>query len=394
MPVLPDPLRWIDDALGDLDRSGLRRRLAVRSAAQCARVVLDGRELINFGSNDYLGLASDGRLIEAARIASEREGWGGGASPLVSGRGESHAVLERRLAVFEGAEAALVFPSGFAANAGVVPALADEGDAIFGDAKNHASLIDGCRLSKASRFVYPHRDCAALEAMLRDGGRFRRRLIVTDSLFSMDGDLAPLVDIAEIAKRYDAMLMVDEAHATGVFGSSGCGVVEHFAVGCPALKERVHVRMGTLSKALGSGGGFVCGTQALIDWLANRARTYVFSTAQPPATSAAAIAALDIVESEPNRRESLLRNAASLRARLREDGWNTGDSESQIIPIIIGNADRTMRLTASLREAGFFVPGIRPPSVPEGESLLRLSLCYHHTAEMIGGLTEALARLG
>jgi 8-amino-7-oxononanoate synthase len=388
-----DPLRWIDESLDDLERAGLQRRLAVRGAAQTARVVLDGRELINFGSNDYLGLAADERLIEAARTASEREGWGGGASPLVSGRSESHAGLERRLARFEGADAALVFPSGFAANAGVVPALADEGDAIYGDAKNHASLIDGCRLSKATRFVYPHRDCAALEKMLREGGRFRRRLIVTDSLFSMDGDLAPLVQLGELAERFDAMLMVDEAHATGVFGRKGCGVVEHFAATCPALKWRVHVRMGTLSKALGSGGGFVCGSQSLIDWIANRARTYVFSTAQPPAMSAAAIAAIDIVEREPNRRESLLHNAAALRERLSEDGWNTSECASQIIPILIGDADRTMRLATSLREAGFFVPGIRPPSVPDGESLLRLSLCYHHTLEMIGGLTEALGKL-
>jgi 8-amino-7-oxononanoate synthase len=396
-----NPLRWIDDALGELDRTGLRRRLAVREGSQSARVVLDGRELINFGSNDYLGLAADQRLIEAARVAGEREGWGGGASPLVSGRGESHAELERRLAEFENTEAALVFPSGFAANAGVVPALADEGDAIFGDAKNHASLIDGCRLSKATRFVYPHRDCAALETMLRDGGRFRRRLVVTDSLFSMDGDLAPLEKIAELADRYDAMLMVDEAHATGVFGASGRGAAEHVLElrhphPNPLPKGEgtgPHVRMGTLSKALGSGGGFVCGTQSLIDWLANRARTYVFSTAQPPATSAAAIAALDIVRGEPNRRENLLRNAGALREQLRADGWNTGNSESQIIPIIIGDADRTMRLAAALRDAGFFVPGIRPPSVPEGESLLRLSLCYHHTAEMIGGLTTALGKL-
>ena len=388
-----DALSWIDDSLDDLGRAGLRRQLAVRTGAQTTRIVLDGRDLINFGSNDYLGLASDERLIEAASVASEREGWGGGASPLVSGRGESHADLERRLAAFEGAEAALVFPSGFAANAGVVPALVDEGDAIYGDVKNHASLIDGCRLSKAARFVYPHRDCRVLETMLRDGQRFRRRLIVTDSLFSMDGDLAPLAQIAELAERYDAMLMVDEAHATGVFGPNGCGVVEHLAVACPALKGRVHVRMGTLSKALGSGGGFVCGTQALIDWLANRARTYVFSTAQPPAASAAASAALDIIEREPKRRESLLRNAAALRHRLREDGWNTGHGESQIIPLIIGDAERTMQLATLLREAGFFVPGIRPPSVPEGESLLRLSLCFHHTPEMIGGLTEALAGL-
>jgi 8-amino-7-oxononanoate synthase len=368
---------------------------------QTARIVLDGQELVNFGSNDYLGLAADERLAEAGRVASERDGWGGGASPLVSGRSETHAELERKLAEFEGAEAALVFASGFAANAGVVPALVDEGDAIFGDAKNHASLIDGCRLSKAARFVYPHRDCAALDGMLQDGKEFRRRLIVTDSLFSMDGDLAPLGDIAELAERYDAMLMVDEAHATGVFGRGGRGALE---LVCergetrhphpnPLPQREGIIRVGTLSKALASGGGFVCGSQSLIDWLANRARTYVFSTAQPPATSAAAIAALEIVEHEPERRVGLLKTAAELRARLRADGWNTGDSESQIIPIVIGNANRTMRLTARLREAGFFVPGIRPPSVPEGESLLRLSLCYHHTAEMIGGLTEALAKL-
>lgn len=404
-----NPLAWIEESLDELERAGLRRRLAVRSATQTARVVLDGRQLVNFGSNDYLGLAADERLVEAARVAGERDGWGGGASPLVSGRSETHAALERKLAEFEGAEAALVFASGFAANAGVVPALVDDGDAIFGDTKNHASLIDGCRLSKAARFVYPHRDCAALEAMLRDGARFRRRLIVTDSLFSMDGDLAPLGEIAALAERYDAMLMVDEAHATGVFGPGGRGVGEYLDAGssmpdapeptssiqhpASSIHSAIHVRVGTLSKALGSGGGFVCGSQSLIDWLANRARTYVFSTAQPPATSAAAIAAIEIVKREPQRRVSLLRAAAELRARLDADGWNTGESESQIIPIVIGDADRTMDLASRLRDAGFFVPGIRPPSVPEGESLLRLSLCYHHTAEMIGGLTEALRKL-
>jgi 8-amino-7-oxononanoate synthase len=401
-----DPLAWIDGALDELERAGLRRRLSVRGAMQTSRVVLDGRELINFGSNDYLGIASDERLIEAARRASEREGWGSGASPLVSGRSESHALLERRLAEFEGEEAGLVFPSGFAANAGVIPALVDEGDAIFGDAKNHASLIDGCRLSKATRFVYPHCNCEALEKLLQDSGRFRRRLIVTDTLFSMDGDLAPVTELADLAERYDAMLMVDEAHATGVFGERGRGVVEYAAetrhphpnpLPVPSAPGEgtggVHIRMGTLSKALGSGGGFVCGWRSLVDWLANRARSYVFSTAQPAATSAAAIAALEIVEREPERRRNLLTAAAKLRKRLREDGWNTGNSASQIIPIIIGEADRTMRLAVSLREAGFFVPGIRPPSVPEGESLLRLSLCYHHTPEMIDDLTKALAQL-
>jgi 7-keto-8-aminopelargonate synthetase-like enzyme len=413
-------LAWIDAALEDLERRDLRRRRSTRGSAQTGRIVLDGNELINFGSNDYLGLASDERLAAAARAASEREGWGSGASPLVSGRSDSHAELERRLAEFEGTEAALVFPSGFAANAGIIPALVDEEDAVFGDAKNHASLIDGCRLSKAKRFVYRHCDCDALEIVLRDAGHFRRRLIVTDTLFSMDGDLAPLARLAELAEQYDTMLMVDEAHATGVFGPSGRGVVETLiqpvatapgsaggqigdrpgtpgrAGGCgPSGKlcSHNHIHVGTLSKALGSGGGFVCGTQSLIAWLANRARTYVFSTAQPPATSAAAIAALDIVEQEPHRREQLLTNACHVRSRLSEQGWNTGNSQSQIIPLIIGDAKRTMALATSLCESGFFVPGIRPPSVPEGESLLRLSLCYHHTPEIIDALLQQLARL-
>jgi 8-amino-7-oxononanoate synthase len=389
-----DPMRWIQGELEGLERSGLRRRLTERQGAQAARVVVHGRKLVNFGSNDYLGLAADERLTAAARAAIDREGWGSGASPLVSGRSSSHAELERRLAEFEGTEAALVFPSGFGANAGVIPALVDEGDAVFGDAKNHASLIDGCRLSRATRFVYPHCDCDALENMLRDAGHFRRRLIVTDTLFSMDGDLAPLVRLAELASEYDAMLMVDEAHATGVFGAKGRGLVEHVAADDPGIHERVPIRVGTLSKALGTGGGFVVGRQSLIDWLANRARTYVFSTAQPAATSAAAMAALEIVEQEPERRKDLLARAAALRTRLAAQGWNTARSESQIIPLIVGDPEQTMRLAEQLRENGFFVPGIRPPTVPRGESLLRLSLCYHHTPAMIDTLLEEFGRLG
>ncbi|HEY3391937.1 MAG TPA: 8-amino-7-oxononanoate synthase [Lacipirellulaceae bacterium] len=416
-----DPLAWIDVELGRLDRAGLRRRLAMRQGRQTARIVINGRELINFGCNDYLGLAADERLIAAATRAAEREGWGSGASPLVSGRSESHAALERELAEFEATEAALVFPSGFAANAGIIPALVEDEDAIFGDAKNHASLIDGCRLSKATRFIYPHGDCAALEKLLQSADRFRRRLIVTDTLFSMDGDLAAVAELAELARKYDAMLMVDEAHATGVFGENGRGVAELQDAGCrmrdagkergaseagfdaiaglPSsapfsdFHERVHIRVGTLSKALGSGGGFVCGRRSLIDWLANRARSYVFSTAQPPATSAGALAALEIVRTEPHRRERLLASALELRFRLQDQGWDTGRSESQIIPIAVGDAKLTMELAGRLREAGFFVPGIRPPSVPEGESLLRISLCFHHTAEMVDGLVGALGRL-
>jgi 8-amino-7-oxononanoate synthase len=413
MRTLHDPLAWIDEELGRLEQSGLRRRLAVRSGAQAARVVINGKELVNFGCNDYLGLAADERVASAARRAIDHGGWGSGASPLVSGRSEIHAELERQLAEFEGTERTLVFPSGFAANAGIIPALVGAEDAIFGDAKNHASLIDGCRLSKAKRFVYPHADGDALQTMLQDGHRFRRRLIVTDTLFSMDGDLAPLARLAQLAQQYHCMLMVDEAHATGVFGEHGRGVVEQLDARCrildagtnrqhpasniqhPAssIHHDIHIRVGTLSKALGSAGGFVCGRRSLIDWLANSARSYVFSTAQPAATSAAAQAALEIIRNEPHRRTELLARATALRLRLREQGWNTGQSQSQIVPLIIGDPDRTMRLAARLREAGFFIPGIRPPSVPDGESLLRVSLCYHHSAEMIDSLVDELGRL-
>jgi 8-amino-7-oxononanoate synthase len=382
-----DPLSWIDSELARLDRAGLRRRLVVRESPQSATVTIDGRELVNFGSNDYLGLASDPRLAAAAKAAIDAEGWGSGASPLVSGRAASHAKLERRLSEFEGTEAALVFPSGFAANAGTIPALVDEGDAIFADAKNHASLIDGCRLSRAARFVYPHCDMAALESQLKDASHFRRRLIVTDTLFSMDGDITPLARLAELAQSHNAMLLVDEAHATGLFGEKGSGLFS-----AAGLDGSSVIRIGTLGKALGTGGGFVCGSQPLIDYLANAARSYVFSTAQPAATSAAALAALGIVASEPYRRSELLSRAADLRLRLREQGWNTGRSDSQIIPLYLGDPDRTMQLAAALREAGYFIPGIRPPSVPEGESLLRLSLCYHHTPATIEKLLAVLRR--
>jgi 8-amino-7-oxononanoate synthase len=399
-----DPLAWIDGELQRLDHAGLRRQLAVRHGPQSVRIELNGRELINFGCNDYLGLAADERLIAAATAAMQRGGWGSGASPLVGGRSESHAELERQLAAFEGTEAALVFPSGFAANAGTIPALVEEGDAIFCDAMNHASLIDGCRLSKATRFIYPHADCDAMEDMLRGAAKFRRRLIVTDTLFSMHGDLAPLARLAKLAEGYDAMLMVDEAHATGVFGQHGRGVSEHmFSRDAPAERGS-HIRVGTLSKALGASGGFVCGRKSLIDWLANTARTYFFSTTQPAATCAAALSALEIVRTEPHRRHQLLERAANLRLWLSEQGWNTalplppgeGRGEgalSQIIPIIIGDPNRTMAMSEKLRDAGFFVPGIRPPSVPGGHSLLRLSLCYHHTQAMIDDLLVQLRQL-
>jgi 8-amino-7-oxononanoate synthase len=349
--------------------------------------VIDGRELVNFGSNDYLGLAGDPRLAAAAAAAMEEEGWGGGASPLVCGHGKSHQRLELELAQFEGTEAALMFPSGFAANAGTIAALVGPGDVVFTDRKNHASLLDGCRLSRADVRVYPHNDWKRLDELLTKAGRSRRRLIVTDSLFSMDGDMAPLGELAELADRHGAMLMVDEAHATGVFGSKGRGLAEQLGV-----ETAVHVRVGTLSKALGSVGGFVAGSRSLIEWLVNRARPYVFSTAPPAAAAAAAIAALEIVSSEPRPRQALLARADELRGSLVEQGWNVGRSQSQIVPILVGEPDRAIRLASALRDRGLFVPAIRPPTVPEGEACLRVSLSYAHTQEMIGRLQDGLAR--
>jgi 8-amino-7-oxononanoate synthase len=379
------PLDWLERELAALEAKGLRRWRPSRRGRQGVRCVLDGQELINFGSNDYLGLAGDERVIAAAVAAAANEGWGSGASPLVGGWGESHRRLEDLLAEFEHTEAALLFTTGFAANAGTVAALVGPGDCVFADALNHASLLDGCRLSRADVRVYPHTDCERLDRLLARRAGYQRRLICTDGLFSMDGDLAPLVELATVAERHGAMLLVDEAHATGVFGAQGRGTCEHLGV-----EQRVHVRIGTLSKALGSLGGFVVGSRLLIDWLVGRARPYLFSTAGLAAAAAAAAAALEIVRREPQRRETLHRRAARLREQLAAQGWNIGRSASQIIPLIVGDADRAVALSRRLRESGFFVPAMRPPSVPEGTARLRLSLTAAHTDEMCAALLDAL----
>lgn len=354
---------------------------------------------MNFSANDYLGLAADPRLAAAADRAAHRDGWGSGASPLVTGRSAWHAQLEERIARFERTEAALLFPSGFAANAGVIPALVRRGDAIFADEKNHASLIDGCRLAGADRHVYPHADAAALGAMLHAdrlrAGEARRRLIVTDGLFSMDGDLAPLPELARLAIEYRAMLLIDEAHASGVFGRTGRGATEHFAPSCDALRRAAVIRIGTLSKAFGSHGGFVCGGRDLIDWLANRARTYVYSTAAPAAVAAAGVAGLDAVDQHPNRGAELLGRARRLREQLQAAGLDTGGGspDSQIIPVRVGDPAEAVRWAGELQLGGVVAPAIRPPSVPPGESLLRISLCWGHDEEDRGRLVAALRRL-
>ena len=388
-----DPLTWVDDALRQREREHLLRQLPSALGAATVEFTCAGQKLVNFASNDYLGLAADPRLAEAAIAACRDEGVGRGASPLICGRSNLHEQLELRLAEFEQAEAALLFPSGFAANVGTIPALVGANDAIYSDAFNHASIVDGCRLAAATTHVYPHGDVDALENLLRESGGYRRRLIVTDTLFSMDGDFAPLPELGQLAERYDAMLMVDEAHATGVFGAGGCGLTEHFSISHPALHDQVHVRVGTLSKALGSAGGFVCGSRSLILWLANQARSYVFSTAHPAAASGAALAALEIVSNEPQRRTRLLQSATWLREQLRNQGWHLGNSSCQIIPVVIGSAKQTMQLAEGLRKRGLWVGGIRPPSVPDEQSRLRIGLSASHTDEMLEQLVAALAEL-
>ena len=383
-----DPLGWLDNELAALEAGHLRRRLITHTGPQGAAIAVAGRQLLNFGSNDYLALAADPRVIAAAQRALTAEGWGAGASPLLAGHTESHQRLEQKLAAFEGAAAALVFPSGFAANVGTIAALASAGDVIYSDELNHASLVDGCRLSRAQVVVYPHRDWQWLAAQLQNSHPYRRRLIVTDSLFSMEGDLAPLAELADLAERYDAMLMVDEAHASGLFGAGGRGVAEELGV-----LDRVHVRMGTLSKAIGASGGFVAGSQALVDWLVNKARPYIFSTAGPAANCAAALRALEIIEQEPQRRAALLNRASDFRRRLRDQGWNLGASQSQIVPLVVGDSATALHLATRLREQGIWAPAIRPPAVPAGRALLRISLSWGHTGDMLEQLIAALARV-
>ncbi len=382
---------WMLDDLRARQRAGLFRSRRRPFSAQGARLCLGGHEVLNFASNDYLNLAGDPRLGRAAARTAHRHGTGAGASPLVVGHLPPLRRLERALAEWEDTDAALVFSSGFVANLALVSTLTSDGDAIFSDALNHASLIDGCRLSRAATHVYPHADLAALDALLtQHGPAVRRRLIVTDSVFSMDGDIAPLADLLALAERHDAILLVDEAHATGVLGEHGRGVTDDLPMATPG-RHRL-IKVGTLSKALGAQGGFVVGDRVLIRWLVNHARPYIFSTALAPPTAGAALAGLGIVRAEPERRRRLLERAAWLRSRLADLGFAIGPATTQIIPIHVGEADAAVDLSRHLLTLGVLAPAIRYPSVPHGTARLRLSLCAGHTPADLERLCEALQR--
>ena len=385
---------WMDDELRRRRESGLLRRRRRVQSAQRPRVAVGGRAYVNFASNDYLNLAADPRLARAAARAARRFGCGAGASPLVSGWLPPQRALERDLAEWEGTEAALTFTSGFAANVGVLTALAGRGDAVFSDELNHASLIDGCRLSRAEVHVYRHADAGHLAEMLsQHGPRVRRRVIVSDTVFSMDGDLAPLAELAELAERFDALLVIDEAHATGVLGERGRGLTEVVGAGRLGDPDRL-VKVGTLSKALGCQGGFVCGTRRLVDYLVNVARPYVFSTALAPPVAAAARVAVRIAPEASDRRRHLAELSRLLRDGLRGRPFSVEGGETPIIPVVAGEARVAVRLSKRLEACGLLVPAIRPPTVPEGTARLRISLSAGHTAEDVRFLLESLLESG
>ncbi|MDY0270480.1 8-amino-7-oxononanoate synthase [Trichloromonas sp.] len=375
--------------LESLKEQGMLRTLKTVAGPQGPRVVVDGREVLLLCSNNYLGLAGHPALIAASCAATSRFGVGSGASRLVSGTMELHAQLEARIADFKGTAGALVFNSGYAANTGILQGLAGPGDLIFSDALNHASIIDGCRLSGARVVVYPHRDMNALEGLLRLEAPRRqgRWLIVSDGVFSMDGDLAPLPELVALKERFEALLMVDDAHGGGVLGASGRGSGER--LGC---LDRIDLHMGTLGKAFGCFGAYLAAEREVIDILINRSRSLIFSTSLPPGVLGAAFAALDIVDSAEGaaRRAALENNRQIFVESLRRGGLDLGDSVTQIVPIVTGEPQPTMEAARRLLDRGIFLQGIRPPTVPVGQCRLRATLMADHRPEEVAAAAETI----
>lgn len=365
---------FLTEELDRLKKEGLFRELRIIDSCEGPTIKIAQDEYILLSSNDYLGLTQHPKVKEKAKEAIERFGCGSGASRLISGTTSLHCELESKLAEFKKTEAALVFASGYAANLGVISSLTGRGDCLIIDKLNHASIIDGCRLSEADLRVYPHKDMVSLERILKQTQNKRLRLIITDGVFSMDGDIAPLPEIVGLAKKYNGLVMVDDAHGTGVLGKEGRGTVEYFD-----LEGHIDIQMGTLSKALGSLGGFIAGSNVLIDYLINKARSFIYSTALSPAQTAAALAGLEVIQTEPQLRQKLWENVRYLKEGLQSLGFDTMQSQTQIIPVFIGDTDKTMQASKFLYENGIFAPAIRPPTVPKGKSRLRLSLMSTHT---------------
>jgi len=383
-------LDFLKERLAELDEQGLLLHPRTLEGPTGARAVFDGREVINLASNNYLGLANHPRMNAAASRAASELGAGTGAVRTIAGTMSSHRELERAFADFKHAEAALMFQSGFAANAGTVAAILDKADVIVSDRLNHASIIDGGRLSRAEIKVFEHKDAEHADRLLAETkAQDRRQLLITDGVFSMDGDIAPLPDLVEVAERHGAIMMIDDAHASGVLGEGGAGTVAHFG-----LHGRVDIQVGTLSKAIGVLGGFIAGPAELIEWLQNRGRPYLFSTSAPPAVVAACMEALAIIREEPYRLEHLWENTRTLKAGLHDLGFDTGMSETPITPVITGEEEGTQSFARRLFEEGVFCPAIVFPTVGKGQARVRTIVTADHTAEDLGRALEVFGRVG
>ena len=384
-----DPLAYLGDELRSLKDQNLYRRLRVLQDEQKAHTTFDGRPVVNLSSNNYLGLTTHPRLRTRARDALDRFGVGSGSVRTIAGTMAIHMELERRLAEFKKVEAVVVFQSGFAANAGTVSAILTKDDFVISDELNHASIIDGCRLSRATIKVFPHRDVAAARRIARDLPAGPRKLLITDGVFSMDGDLGPLRELCDVAEETGCIMMVDDAHASGVFGRNGRGTIDHFEV-----HGRVDVQVGTLSKAIGALGGYVAGNRNLIEFLYHRARPFLFSTSHPPAVAAACIAALEVLTEEPQIMERLWDNTRFFKEGLAGLGFDTGGSESPITPVLAGEGARAMKLSDRLFEEGVFAQGIAFPTVARDKARVRTIVTATHTKDELQFALDAFARVG
>jgi len=385
----PDPLAFLSLDLDALKQQGLYRHLRVLDGEQKAKTSFDHRQVVNLSSNNYLGLTTHPRLREAALDAVRTLGVGSGSVRTIAGTMDIHMELEARLAAFKKTEAVVVFQSGFAANAGTVAAVLSKDDFVVSDELNHASIIDGSRLSRATIKVFPHKDVDAARKILRELPSDRRRLLITDGVFSMDGDLGALPELCAVAEEFGAIMMVDDAHASGVFGRNGRGTVDHFD-----MHGRVDIQVGTLSKAIGALGGYVAGTKSLIEFLYHRARPFLFSTSHPPAVAAACIAALDVLEQEPQIIERLWDNTRFFKAGLAALGFDTGLSESPITPVIAGEGARAMKLSDRLFEEGVFAQGIAYPTVARDKARVRTIVTATHTRDELQFALDTFAEVG
>ena len=384
-----DPLSFLGDELSALKAQGLYRTLRVLDGEQAARTLVDGRSVVNLSSNNYLGLTTHPKLKRKALEALERFGVGTGSVRTIAGTMELHMELERRLAEFKKTEATVVFQSGFAANAGTVAAILTKDDIVISDELNHASIIDGCRLSRASIKVFPHRDVKAAREVVKDLPRAARKLLITDGVFSMDGDIGALPELCDLAEEFGCIMMVDDAHASGVFGKNGRGTIDHFG-----LHGRVDVQVGTLSKAIGALGGYVAGNKNLIEFLHHRGRPFLFSTSHPPSVAASCLAAIDVLLEEPQLIDTLWNNTKFFKAGLRDLGFNTGASQSPITPVIAGEASLAMKLSDRLFEEGVFAQGIGFPTVARDRARVRTIVTATHTQADLQFALDAFAKVG